>query len=299
MIFVDANDVQYTPSEFLTFDDVQLIPQYSNIPSRNDKSISMECQFTSRTKMTLPIISANMDTVTESKMATTMFHHGGYGILHRFYATKYGNEAFNKFMADIQQIAALGCKPAFSVGVSPEELTVVQKVLEVAPQGVILRVDVAHGHSKQCIQQCRRLREAFQDKVEILAGNVATAEGVAELAFNGQVDGVIVGVGPGCFTEDTVVMTSEGHKPIAEIQVNDKVLTHTGEYQSVVGTMKRREEKELYVINEEIKCTNNHEFYVIETKNQHLVNEHNVHNYAKWVRADELSEKYMLVEMDT
>lgn len=205
MIFVDANDVQYTPSEFLTFDDVQLIPQYSNIPSRNDKSISMECQFTSRTKMTLPIISANMDTVTEGKMATTMFHHGGYGILHRFYATKYGNEAFNKFMADIQQIAALGCKPAFSVGVSPEELTVVQKVLEVAPQGVILRVDVAHGHSKQCIQQCRRLREAFQDKVEILAGNVATAEGVAELAFNGQVDGVIAGVGGGSSCSTRIV----------------------------------------------------------------------------------------------
>ena len=197
MIFVDANDVQYTPSEYLTFDDVHIIPQYSNIPSRNDPSISMACQLTSRTAMTLPIVSSNMDTVTEGQMFTTMFNHGGYGILHRFYASKYGTEGFNRFMSDIQRIAALGCKPAFSVGISSEEITVIQKVLEVAPQGAIVKVDVAHGHTKQCVQQCRRLREVFKDQIEIIGGNVATPEGAVELAFNGQVDSICIGIGPG------------------------------------------------------------------------------------------------------
>ena len=48
-----------------------------------------------------------------------------------------------------------------------------------------------------------------------------------------------------------------------------------------------------------IECTKNHEFYVIEKKDAHLVNDNNIHEYAKWVEADSLDkERYLLIELE-
>lgn len=68
------------------FDDVLLIPKYSNISSR--KNISLETNISSslerNLKLKLPLISSPMDTVTGSKMAISMALNGGLGIIHRF-----------------------------------------------------------------------------------------------------------------------------------------------------------------------------------------------------------------------
>lgn len=66
----------------LSFDDVYLIPSYSDIKSR--KLIDLQANFSRQIKLHIPIVSANMDTVTESKMAIAMARHGGIGIIHRF-----------------------------------------------------------------------------------------------------------------------------------------------------------------------------------------------------------------------
>ena len=68
--------------EALTFDDVLLIPQYSNIKSRNDVDISTK--LTEGITLNIPIIASNMDTVCESDMAIKMAQLGGIGIVHRF-----------------------------------------------------------------------------------------------------------------------------------------------------------------------------------------------------------------------
>src|SRR3990172_422881 len=70
------------PNTALTFDDVLLVPHYSSILSRHD--VDMSSQLTRDLRLHLPIISANMDTVTEAPMAITMAQHGGIGVLHRF-----------------------------------------------------------------------------------------------------------------------------------------------------------------------------------------------------------------------
>jgi IMP dehydrogenase len=66
----------------LTYDDVLLVPQRSGIASRQD--VDTGTQLTRELSLTLPILSANMDTVTEAPMAISMAREGGIGIIHRF-----------------------------------------------------------------------------------------------------------------------------------------------------------------------------------------------------------------------
>lgn len=66
----------------LTFDDVLLVPKYSEVRSRRDAST--KSNLTNRIEISVPIVSANMDTVTEAEMAITIAREGGIGIIHRF-----------------------------------------------------------------------------------------------------------------------------------------------------------------------------------------------------------------------
>ena len=68
--------------EGLTFDDVLLVPKYSDITSRSQTDLSTK--LSKNISLNIPLISANMDTVTESQMAVTMAREGGIGIIHRF-----------------------------------------------------------------------------------------------------------------------------------------------------------------------------------------------------------------------
>lgn len=68
--------------EGLTFDDVLLVPKYSDITSRTQTNLSTK--LSRNISLQIPLISANMDTVTESSMAVTMAREGGIGIIHRF-----------------------------------------------------------------------------------------------------------------------------------------------------------------------------------------------------------------------
>ncbi len=66
----------------LTFDDVLLVPRYSTIKSRKDARITTN--LTKRIELSIPIVSANMDSVTEYNMAIAVAREGGIGIIHRF-----------------------------------------------------------------------------------------------------------------------------------------------------------------------------------------------------------------------
>ena len=68
--------------EGLTFDDVLLVPKFSDITSRSQTNL--ETKLSKNLSLNIPLISANMDTVTESSMALAMAQQGGLGIIHRF-----------------------------------------------------------------------------------------------------------------------------------------------------------------------------------------------------------------------
>ena len=68
--------------EGLTFDDVLLVPKFSDISSRSQTDLSTK--LSRNISLNIPLISANMDTVTEAPMAVIMAREGGIGIIHRF-----------------------------------------------------------------------------------------------------------------------------------------------------------------------------------------------------------------------
>ena len=75
--------------EGLTFDDVLLVPKFSNITSRSQTDLTTH--LSRNISLNIPIISANMDTVTESLMAVTIAREGGIGIIHRFLTIEQGS----------------------------------------------------------------------------------------------------------------------------------------------------------------------------------------------------------------
>ena len=72
--------------EGLTFDDVLLVPKFSDITSR--AQTNLETKLSKNISLNIPLISANMDTITESSMAIAMARQGGLGIIHRFLTVK-------------------------------------------------------------------------------------------------------------------------------------------------------------------------------------------------------------------
>lgn len=185
----------------LTFEDVLLVPKYSDIRSRAD--IDLSTNFLGM-KFDLPIISANMDYVTESGMAAAMIDNGGFYVLHRFYPPP--RHELEGFLDDVDLLVMNGRPISISVGVrDPEEE--IAKVERVSRFGggildiLTVTVDVAHGHHNRVANMVQRLKMMGVQRV--IAGNVATPEGYKFLAEAGA-DAVKVGIGPGsvCTTRE-------------------------------------------------------------------------------------------------
>ncbi|GBC69166.1 Inosine-5'-monophosphate dehydrogenase [archaeon HR01] len=91
---------------------------------------------------------------------------------------------------------------AAAIGVRDEAFSRAEALVEA--QADVLVIDVAHGHSEQVIRLLRRLRSVYGDDLEVVAGNVATPEGVEDLASAGA-SAVKVGVGPGSVCTTRIV----------------------------------------------------------------------------------------------
>jgi IMP dehydrogenase len=176
--------------EGLTFDDVLLIPARSDVlPTQ----VSIRSRLTNTLDLDLPILSAAMDTVTESTLAIALARAGGLGVLHR-------NLTVAEQVAQVQACKAAGVRVGAAVGVSGDAD---ERVAALVAAGVdLIVVDTAHGHSANEIRMVEKVKA--RHRVQVMAGNVATAEGTEELIAAGA-DAIKVGMGPGAICTTRIV----------------------------------------------------------------------------------------------
>jgi IMP dehydrogenase len=168
----------------LSFDDVSLVPRYNNIPSRKDVDTSVQL---GKLRLKIPILSANMDTITGPSMASAMSRLGGVGVLHRFC-----DIAENVAMYDEATCSSPTAEAIVSLGVN-EGLDRFGALYEHGAR--YFCIDVAHGHSQSVGRMITSIKEAAND-VFVIAGNVCEATGAAYLVDKGA-DAIKIGIGPG------------------------------------------------------------------------------------------------------
>ncbi len=195
----------------LTYDDIQLVPAFSNIKSR--KNIKLHTFLSRRYGLLQPLVASPMDTVCDGNMAIAMAQLGGAGVIHRFmtieeqceivsvvkYATtstgggtlteKWG-VMYDDWHTEIKQIPVVA-----AIGVQTEDRLRAVKLVEAGAN--VLVIDVAHGDHKNVIDMVKWCKEqATFEHVDVIAGNIATAEAALRLEAAGA-DGLRVGIGGG------------------------------------------------------------------------------------------------------
>jgi len=168
----------------LSYGDALLVPQRSPVDSRSD--VDLSTRLTPGLELETPLVSAAMDTVTEGDLAAALAEAGGLGTVHRFLTVDRQARA-------VERTKAAGGPVAAAVGIDEDYLDRVAALVEAGADAVV--VDVAHGHMERALDAVADIRRAFPG-AELVAGNVATPEGVRDLAAAGA-DCVKVGIGPG------------------------------------------------------------------------------------------------------
>jgi IMP dehydrogenase len=187
----------------LGFEDVFIVPQYSEITSRKHVDTSFTAVNRPAIHIDVPVVSANMDTVTGKEMCIALANAGGIGALHRFMTIE---ENVNDVREIINALAPVhGSSAAFkfmvSIGVGSEALRRAEALYEAGAR--IFVIDIAHGHSLLMKNMISDMRESFGSEIYIVAGNVATPEGAVDLAKWGA-DAVKAGIAGGhvCTTKN-------------------------------------------------------------------------------------------------
>jgi IMP dehydrogenase len=151
-----------------------------------------------------------MDTVTEDRMAIAIALEGGVGVIHRNQAPERQAEQVaavkaaavpaDATLANVDGHGRL--RAVAAVGVGPDSVTRAELLAKAGVDALV--VDPAHGHTRNVIEAVRRYRAAYGTAIDLVAGNVATAEGTTALIEAGA-DGVKVGIGPGAICTTRIV----------------------------------------------------------------------------------------------
>jgi IMP dehydrogenase len=193
-------------SPALTYDDIQLVPGFSSVSSR--QKIKLETKLSRNHNLLMPLVASPMDTVCEEEMAYKMFLMGGVGCIHRFMSIEeqckqvkalhykiYG-EGFGGPFENWGEDYGSGKKAIpimAAIGVGEEGMSRADALVQ---SGVnVLLIDVAHGHHQNVIDMISYCKENHPN-VDVIAGNIATAEAAEDLQ-NAGADGLRVGIGGG------------------------------------------------------------------------------------------------------
>ena len=192
-------------STALTFDDVLLVPAYSEVLPRE---VSTKARFTRNISLNIPIVSAAMDTVSEKAMAIMLARKGGISVVHK----NMGIEAQARQIREVKEYPAEGDKipcldaegrlrVAAGVGITADVLDRVTALVEAGVDAIVL--DSAHGDSHGVVEALRKIKAVYP-KLDTVVGNIATAEAAVRLIEAGA-DSLKVGIGPGSICTTRII----------------------------------------------------------------------------------------------
>lgn len=166
----------------LHYDDVALLPRYSEVLSRQfiDTSVMV-----GPSTFNLPVVPANMKCTIDVSLAKQLSEHGFFYIMHRFGIDQYN---FVKYTQPWKTVS-------ISIGVKVEDFNLIQKLSYSELRVDYITIDIAHGHSLAMKNMIKHIK-CFLPTTFIIAGNVCTVEGFDDLGYWGA-NAVKVGVGPG------------------------------------------------------------------------------------------------------
>jgi IMP dehydrogenase len=179
--------------ECLTFDDVLLVPAYSDVLPCN---ANVQTRLTRKININIPIVSAAMDTVTEARMAIAIARIGGIGIIHK-------NLSPNEQANEVEKVKRVKNNLLVGAAIGPSVDRQKRTELLVSAGVDILVIDTAHGHSKGVIDAVRATKAEWPN-IDVIAGNVATQGGTRALIEAGA-DAVKVGIGPGSICTTRII----------------------------------------------------------------------------------------------
>ena len=179
--------------ETLTYDDVLLVPQYSDITSRKEVDLTSDL---GNIRRGVPILASPMDTVSESEMASALGSMGASAIIHRYCSIE----------EQCKMVTDAGCIVGAAIGVTGDYFERARALLDAGVS--FLCIDVAHGHHKLMKIAITKLRSWFGQDIHVMAGNVATLEGYNDLADWGA-DSIRCNIGGGSICS-TRIQTGHG-----------------------------------------------------------------------------------------
>lgn len=177
--------------EGITFDDVLLVPAYSEVLP---KDVSLHTRFSRNITLDIPFASAAMDTVTEADMAIAMARAGGIGVIHK-------NMPVHCQASEVARVKSQGLRVAAATGITTNALERVEALVKAGVDAIVL--DSAHGHSKGVVDALRAIKKAFPG-LDVVVGNIATAQAARDLIAAGA-DALKVGIGPGSICTTRIV----------------------------------------------------------------------------------------------
>jgi|TARA_X000001036_G_scaffold328616_1_gene307255 IMP dehydrogenase len=172
-----------TIKEALTFDDVLLLPKYSNVLPSNT---NIFLKLSKKISLKVPFLASAMDTVTEHRMATAIAKEGGMGIIHR-------NLNIKDQSKEVKIVKKQNLFVGAAIGTNKEDLDRARSLIS---NGVdLIVIDTAHGHSEKVLKILTKLKKIIK-QIPVCVGNIATGEAAKKL-YNSGADIIKVGIGPG------------------------------------------------------------------------------------------------------
>ncbi len=173
--------------EYLTFDDVLLLPAFSSISPFNG---NIKTRLSKKVVIDLPIVASPMDTVTGLAMAINIAKLGGIGFVHR-------NMEKSKQVQIITQVKKLGLKVGAAVG--PFDYDRIQALDSEGVDAIL--IDASHGMKTDIISSAQKIKNMIS--ADLICGSIGTEE--AAKIYCEFADGLRVGIGPGSICTMRVV----------------------------------------------------------------------------------------------